>query len=67
MTLERKQSARTGDSPGGIPETLPELDLIGDTPGSLALAEYKLKLDVWWRDTRAAIDRELKDLRDANT
>jgi len=67
MTLERKQSAKTGDSPGGIPETLPELDIYGDTPGSKALADYKLKLDVWWRDTRASIERELKDLRDGNT
>lgn len=66
MPLERKQSAKKGDSPGAIPETLPELDLPSDTPGSRALRDYKQKLDVWWRDTRAAIDRELKDLRDAN-
>lgn len=67
MSLERKQSAKTGDSPGVIPETLPDLDAVGDTPGVRALADYKQKLDIWWRDTRDAINRELKDLRDANT
>lgn len=62
MSLDRKQSAADGSSPDRLPDTLPALDLKGDTPGSLALADYKLKLDLWWRDTRAVIVRKFEEL-----
>jgi hypothetical protein len=62
MSLDRKPSALSGSSPDVIPETLPTLELKGDTPGSLALADYKLKLDVWWRDVRAVLARKFEEL-----
>ena len=62
MVIERKPSASTGTSPSRLPETLPELEVSSDTPGSLLLKDYKEKLDVWWRETRAAIERKFEEL-----
>lgn len=62
MGLDRKESAVDGSSPDRLPETLPAMEIKDNTPGSLALAEYKLKLDVWWKETRAVIVRKFEEL-----